>query len=161
MRLTLHTDYSLRVLLYLANKKGELATITEIADFYNISRNHLVKVVHHLGRLGFILTVRGKNGGMRLAMDPAKITVGEVVRKTEPDFDLLECFNPETDHCSISSICRLKAVFFKASRVFLDELDRYTLAEGASIALLAPRKAYVSLEELRKTTRKAKAAARS
>lgn len=131
MRLTLYSDYSLRVLLYLSRKGEEAATISELADFYEISRNHLVKVVHNLGLNGFIITSRGKNGGIRLARSADEITVGEVVRKTEPDFDLLECFNPETDHCVISKSCHLKSVLFEARAAFIDVLDRYTLADAA------------------------------
>ena len=131
MRLTLYSDYSLRVLLYLSRKE-ESATITELADFYKISRNHLVKVVHNLGINGFIATSRGKHGGIRLAKPAKDITIGEVVRHTEPDFDLLECFNPETDHCVITSTCSLKNVLFEARNAFVDVLDRCTLADVAS-----------------------------
>ncbi len=131
MRLTLYSDYSLRVLLYLSHKE-ETVTITELADFYKISRNHLVKVVHNLGINGFIVTSRGKHGGIRLARPAREITVGEVVRHTEPDFDLLECFNPQTDHCVISSTCSLKGVLFEARSAFINVLDRYTLADVAA-----------------------------
>jgi Rrf2 family nitric oxide-sensitive transcriptional repressor len=129
MRLTLYTDYSLRVLLYLAYSKDRTVTITELADFYKISRNHLVKVVHELGLSGYILTTRGKHGGIRLAYPADKIIIGEVIRRTEPDFDLLECFNEELDQCVISSVCSLKSLLFRAQRNFLDELDKYTLAD--------------------------------
>lgn len=131
MRLTLYTDYSLRVLLYLANKEDEIVTISELADFYKISRNHLVKVVHNLGLNGYILTTRGKNGGIKLARTAKKILVGEVVRSTEPDFDLLECFNPATDQCVITRSCSLKGVLFNAQTSFLGVLDKYTLADIA------------------------------
>ncbi|MDR2195853.1 MAG: Rrf2 family transcriptional regulator [Gallionellaceae bacterium] len=131
MRLTQYTDYSLRVLLYLAHKNGESATITELADFYKISRNHLVKVVHNLGLNGYIQTLRGKHGGMRLARTPESIVIGDVVRSTEPDFDLLECFNPVDDKCVITNTCSLKPALFIARRAFLDTLDQYTLADAA------------------------------
>ena len=131
MRLTLYTDYSLRVLLYLSGCEGELVTISELADFYNISRNHLVKVVHNLGLTGFLLTIRGRNGGIKLARPAKEILVGEVVRSTEPDFDLLECFNPSTDKCVISRSCSLKSVLAGAQISFLDILDKYTLADIA------------------------------
>jgi Rrf2 family transcriptional regulator, nitric oxide-sensitive transcriptional repressor len=104
-------------------------TISELADFYRISRNHLVKVVHELGLSGYIHTTRGKHGGMRLARPAEQIVIGEVVRHTEPDFDLLECLNPETDQCVITNVCRLKSVLAEARDTFLDELDRYTLAD--------------------------------
>lgn len=131
MRLTLYTDYSLRVLLYLANKEDENVTITELADFYKISRNHLVKVVHNLGLKGYILTTRGRHGGIKLARGANAILVGEVVRSTEPDFDLLECFNPATDQCVITRACSLKGVLFNAQASFLGILDKYTLADIA------------------------------
>ncbi|MDD4962350.1 MAG: Rrf2 family transcriptional regulator [Gallionella sp.] len=130
MRLTLYTDFSLRVLLYLANKPEQLVTITELADFYKVSRNHLVKVVHQLGIKGYILTIRGKNGGMKLARAPNEIVVGEVVRNMEPDFDLFECFNKEENRCVITEICQLKSMFFGARNDFLDALDQYTLADA-------------------------------
>jgi Rrf2 family nitric oxide-sensitive transcriptional repressor len=144
MRLTLYTDYSLRVLLYLASKEEEIVTITELADFYNISRNHLVKVVHNLGLNGYILTIRGRHGGIKLARPAKKIPIGEVVRSTEPDFDLLECFNPATDRCVITRSCSLKSVLFKAQTGFLDVLDKHTLADIAKTS----RKAFSSFRSI-------------
>lgn len=129
MRLTLYTDYSLRVLLYLSGHPDRLATITELADFYKISRNHLVKVVHELGLSGYVQTVRGKHGGIRLARPADQILIGDVVRKTEPDLNLLECFDPSTDQCRITQTCKLKGVLFQARRDFLKELDQHTLAD--------------------------------
>ncbi len=129
MRLTLYTDYSLRVLLYLAKNKDKTVTISELADYYKISRNHLVKVVHELGLSGYILTARGKRGGIRLARTADEIVIGEVIRHTEPDFDLLECLNPDADQCVITNTCRLKSVLFTARGNFLGELDKYTLAD--------------------------------
>lgn len=129
MRLTLYTDYSLRVLIYLAQNPDKIVTISELADFYRISRNHLVKVVHELGLSGYVQTTRGKHGGIRLARPADQIVVGEVVRKTEPDFDLLECLNPEADRCVITNVCKLKSVLAEARDTFLGELDSYTLAD--------------------------------
>lgn len=131
MRLTLYTDYSLRVLLYLASSTDRLVTISELSEFYAVSRNHLVKVVHELGLSGYILTTRGKHGGIRLARSADQIVVGEVIRKTEPDLNLLECFDPDTDQCRITSSCKLKSVLYRARSNFLEELDRYTLADLA------------------------------
>ncbi len=131
MRLTLYTDYSLRVLIYLAGREDESVTITELADFYRISRNHLVKVVHNLGLKGYIQTSRGRNGGIRLSRPAKEIRLGEVVRSTEPDLDLLECFNPATDKCVISRSCSLKGILFNAQASFLEILDKYTLADIA------------------------------
>ncbi len=129
MRLTLYTDYSLRVLLYLASKPDQMATISELTDFYHISRNHLVKVVHQLGIQGYILTIRGKNGGMKLARPVDEIVIGEVIRKMEPDFELFECFNTLTDQCVITQSCRLKSIFFGARNDFLNTLNQHTLAD--------------------------------
>lgn len=129
MRLTLYTDYSLRVLLYLSSNTDRLVTISELSEFYDVSRNHLVKVVHELGLNGYILTTRGKHGGIRLARPAEQINIGEVIRTTEPDLNLLECFDPAADQCRITSSCRLKGVLFRARSNFLDELDRYTLAD--------------------------------
>ena len=130
MRLTLYTDYSLRVLFYLAQKNDEMVTITELADFYKISRNHLVKVVHNLGIRGYIHTTRGKNGGLMLARPASEIVIGDVVRNMEPDFELLECFNIATDQCAITHFCALKSVLIHARNDFLSTLDRYTIADS-------------------------------
>lgn len=131
MQLTLYTDYSLRVLIYLSQKKqGELATITEIAEFYGISRNHLVKVVHNLATYGFIQTMRGKNGGMCLARPADEIGIGEVVRQTEPNFDIAECFNKENNSCVIAPMCALKSILGDARTSFIQTLDRYTIANA-------------------------------
>ena len=131
MRLTLYTDYSLRVLLYLAAKPERNATITEISEFFRISRNHLVKVVHHLGLEGFIITTRGKSGGIRLARPAEEISISEVVKRTEPDMDLLECFNPQTDQCAISPSCRLKLILHESRSAFMAVLEKNTLADMA------------------------------
>ncbi|VVC84021.1 Rrf2 family transcriptional regulator [Sideroxydans sp. CL21] len=131
MKLTVYTDYSLRVLLYLASKPDATATITEITDYYNISRNHLVKVVHNLGIHNFIITSRGKNGGVKLARPAEDILLSDVVRTTEADMDLLECFNPKTDNCVISPTCRLKSMLYEGRAAFMAVLEKYTLADAA------------------------------
>lgn len=130
MQLTLHTDYALRVLIYLTQTRDGLATISEIADFYQISRNHLVKIVHHLSSAGFIQTTRGKNGGMKLARSPELISIGDVVRRMEPNFDIVECFNAENPACVVSSVCALKSALYQAGNEFLVVLDRFTLADA-------------------------------
>jgi len=130
MQLTLHTDYGLRVLVYLAQHQENLSTITEIADFYKISRNHLVKVVHHLSTGGFIHTTRGKNGGMKLARPPGVISIGEVVRHMEPNFDIVECFNVDNPACVLIPACALKSALHKATNEFMRVLDDFTLAEA-------------------------------
>jgi Rrf2 family nitric oxide-sensitive transcriptional repressor len=131
VRLTLYTDYSLRVLLYLAAEPEATATITEIAEYYDISRNHLVKVVHSLGINGFISTSRGKNGGIRLALPADEILLSDVVKKTEPDMDLLECFNPKTDNCVMTRTCRLKMMLYESRAAFMAVFERNTLADAA------------------------------
>lgn len=129
MQLTLYTDYSLRVLVYLGLKGDDLATITEIAEHFNISRNHLVKVVHNLANHNFIQTVRGKGGGMRLARRPDLVNIGDVVRHTEPNFNIVECFDRDNQGCVITPICKLKGALHRASRSFMNVLDEYTLAD--------------------------------
>lgn len=129
MRLTRYTDYSLRVLIYLGTKPERLATISEIAAYYGISRNHLMKVVHQLGTLGYIETLRGKGGGIRLALPPAEIGIGKVVRDTEENLDIVECFNPENRGCVILPVCQLKSVLGEALESFLATLDLYTLED--------------------------------
>lgn len=130
MRLTVYTDYSLRTLIYLgAKKQDELTTIQEISDAYNISKNHLMKVTHQLGQLGYIETIRGRGGGIRLAKLPAHISIGEVVRQTEEDFHLVECFEPESNMCKIAPACQLKGVLAEALQAYLEVLDRYTVED--------------------------------
>ncbi|HWO99133.1 MAG TPA: Rrf2 family transcriptional regulator [Methylococcus sp.] len=134
MQLTQFTDYSLRVLIYLARMpKDGLATVPEIAEYYRISRNHLVKVVHNLSSQGFVTTTRGKGGGIRLARSPDRIGIGEVVRRTEPHMNLVECFDVKANRCGIIRGCFLKAILYEARREFLVTLDRYTLADAARI----------------------------
>ena len=138
MRLTLFTDYSLRVLLVLATRTESLVTIADLSKAFDISHAHLMKVTHMLGKSGWVDTVRGRNGGMRLSMHPSKISVGTVVRRLETDFALVECFG-ENNHCVLTGGCELAALLAKAMQAFLAELDRYTLADVAngSPALLA------------------------
>lgn len=130
MRLTLYTDFSLRVLIYLGAKDmGELSTIQEISDRYQISKNHLTKVVHELGKMGIVETVRGRGGGIRLKKMPEEINVGELVRRTEDDFYLVECFRPGDNHCILTSACRLKGVLHEALLAYLAVLDKYTIQD--------------------------------
>lgn len=130
MRLTAYTDYSLRVLVYLSIQDERLATIKEISEQYGISKNHLMKLVHDLGKNGFVETVRGKNGGLRMGRDPAKITVGAVVRAMEKDMSIVECFDSENyEECQILHACILKGAMRKARKAFLDVLDGYTIKD--------------------------------
>ncbi|AWN37228.1 Rrf2 family transcriptional regulator [Methylobacterium radiodurans] len=140
MRLTRYTDYALRTLIYLGLNEPRQSSIGEIARAYGISENHLTKVVHQLGRLGLVRTIRGRGGGLRLALDPAEIVVGAVVRQTEEDLALVECFAGGA--CAITPSCRLRRVLGEALAAFLAVLDRYTLADllgdgdGAAVALM-------------------------
>jgi Rrf2 family transcriptional regulator, nitric oxide-sensitive transcriptional repressor len=129
MRLTTFSDYSLRVLMYLGVHGERLATIREVARAYGVSENHLVKVVHHLAQHGYIETTRGKGGGMRLARPPEKINVGEVVRGTEENLTLVECFDKATSNCRIEPACVLKGILSRALDAFFAALERYTLAD--------------------------------
>ncbi|SMF59971.1 Rrf2 family transcriptional regulator [Pseudobacteriovorax antillogorgiicola] len=127
MQLTKYSDYSLRVLIYVALRRtGELSQIDMICEAYNISKNHLVKVVHGLGQLGYLETVRGKNGGVRLALDPSDIRIGDLIRQTEATLSSFDCEHPP---CAIVRVCRLRGVFAEAMKAYLDVLDKYTLAD--------------------------------
>lgn len=132
MRLTVYSDYALRVLMYLAINREALSTIQEIADHYGISKNHLMKVTYELGLAGYIDTVRGRGGGVRLAQAPEAIGIGDVIRLTEEDFRLVECFDPDTNQCVISGRCKLARILDEALDNFLKTLDRYTLADLAA-----------------------------
>lgn len=129
MHLTRYTDYSLRTLIYLGTRPEKLATISEIAVYHNISRNHLMKVVHQLGANGYIDTLRGKGGGIKLARPPGQIVVGDVVRSMEENMDIVACFQPDFSACALAPACRLKTAMDEALHSFLATLDLYTLAD--------------------------------
>ncbi|MBZ5675255.1 MAG: Rrf2 family transcriptional regulator [Acidobacteriia bacterium] len=129
MQLSLHADYALRVLIYVGAHPDEPVSTEQISTAYGISRHHLVRVVHTLGECGYLRVTPGRSGGVRLAMDPSQIRLGEVVRHAEPNLHLVECFDKETNTCPIISVCGLKTYLQEALRVFLDELDRHTLAD--------------------------------
>jgi Rrf2 family nitric oxide-sensitive transcriptional repressor len=132
MRLTVYSDYSLRLLMYLAVRPERLSTIQEVAKAYNISSNHLMKVVHQLGMAGYVKTVRGRSGGIRLGKEAGAIGLGELLRFTEPDMDIVPCFEPENQDCPLRRACRLKGALDKARHAFLGVLDEYTLADLTS-----------------------------
>ena len=135
MRLTHWTDYTLRVLMYCAASEGrpQPVTITEVAQGYGISRSHLMKIVQQLSAQGLLETTRGRGGGIRLMRPADTIRIGAVVRATETDFNLVECFDPATNQCRLSSHCRLKGVLWQAMQAYLAVLDSVTLAD-----LMAP-----------------------
>lgn len=134
MRLTTFSDYSLRVLIYLGVHEDEIATVGQIADAYGISANHLMKVVHYLAQNGYIETARGKGGGMRLGLAPEKINIGELMRGTEDNRKLVECFDRDNSDCRIESACVLRGMLGRALESFFGALDAHTLAD-----LIAPR----------------------
>lgn len=128
MRLTQFTDYALRLLIFAAIHSDRLITIEQTADAYGISRNHLMKVANHLTREDYLKAVRGRSGGLMLARPPAQIGLGRVIRSTEPDFAIVECFG-EDSSCRLTPSCRFRAIVGGALGAFLAEMDRYTLAD--------------------------------
>ncbi len=150
MRLTQWTDYTLRVLMYCASTQGRVqpVTITEVAELYGISRSHLMKIVQQLSAQGLLETTRGRGGGIRLMRPASSINIGAVVRTTETDFNLVECFDPLTNRCCLSDHCRLKGVLAQAIQAYLAVLDAVTLADlvapasplggGGLVSIVAP-----------------------
>ncbi|KGP74537.1 Rrf2 family transcriptional regulator [Pontibacillus yanchengensis] len=130
MHLTHYTDYSLRILMFLATRQeDQLVRSKEIAYIYGISNNHLIKIVRQLSTSGYIETIRGRSGGMRLGKDPSAINIGDVVRDMEENFHIVECFDKENNECVISEACRLKGVLNEALEAFISVLDKYTLGD--------------------------------
>lgn len=132
MQLTLFSDYSLRVLLYLTAHRDRRVALPEIAAAYGISQNHLVKVVQRLIEERLVETVRGRGGGLSLAREPHEINVAAVVRLTEPHLNLVECFDAKTNTCPIDPACGLKGALMRAQEAFFAELERYSLADFTS-----------------------------
>jgi len=128
MRLTTMTDYALRLLMYVAQRPERLCTISEIADAYAISEAHMMKITHRLGQSGWLKTLRGRGGGIRLAVAPSEINLGAVVRGVEPDFDIVDCFTEDVV-CNLNGQCKLTGILYGALQSFLHHLDRYTLAD--------------------------------
>lgn len=127
MRLTTYTDYALRTLMYLAANRDRLVTVQDIADVHDIAKNHLTKIVHQLGIMGVVQSLRGRKGGLRLGREPDQINIGAVVRSTEPDFYMAECFDPDKSHCIMRAACSLKDVLNEATNAYLAVLDGITL----------------------------------
>ena len=129
MNLTLHTDYSLRILLYLAEHNDRPVSTREISDAYGISRTHLVRVVQTLQSHDFVHAATGRNGGLTLGCDPKHINIGDVIRATEPNFRIVECFDIENNTCLILPACSLRGVLDNALKAFFKALEKYTLAD--------------------------------
>lgn len=129
MRMTLHTDYALRMLIYLAIHDSNPSTVHDVAESYGISRNHLLKIVLKLRYMGLIATARGRSGGIRLAVPPQEVNVGAVVRDLGDDFPVVECMKAGGGVCVLSPICRLKGIVREAIGAYLSVFDKYTLAD--------------------------------
>lgn len=127
--MTLHTDYALRMLIFLAVSKDEPRTVNDVAERYSLSRNHLLKVALNLKKIGLVVTTRGRLGGIRLARAPDRINIGDLVRQVEDDFALVECMKAEGGSCRISPACRLKGVVREALDAYLAVFDKYSLAD--------------------------------
>lgn len=132
MRLTLHTDYAVRVLIYLALNQDKLVTITDISDKYSISKNHLMKVAQELVHHGLVISERGRNGGLRLSRQPEEINLRHVVEKMEPDFTLVACLDPSRNNCKIIGACGAQPIVMEAREAFLEVLQKYTLQDSLS-----------------------------
>lgn len=137
MRLSMFTDYSLRVLMYAAVHDDGLITTQEVGDYFDISYHHLVKVVHKLSSTGYLEIQKGRNGGFRLARASREITLGRVVKDVEPDFNLVECHVRETNRCVVTSFCRLKREIDAGMAAFVERLDQVTIAD--MVAADAPK----------------------
>lgn len=129
MKLTAYTDYTLRMLMYLARNRERFITIQDIAALHGVSKNHLTKVAHQLGLDGVVKTVRGRHGGLKLLLEPDKINIGQVIRSTEADFFMAECFDHKTNTCIYTASCALKNVLDEATAAYLQVLDELTLAD--------------------------------
>jgi len=154
VQLSLHSDYALRVLIFLGTHPEQIVTTRQISDAYGISKHHLVRVVQTLGAYGYVEILPGRTGGVRLSLDPAKIRLGDVVRRTELNMDLVECFDPGTNTCPIIHSCGLKRLLMDALDAFVGSLNAYTLADilkpGRRARLAS---SFIQLEQLK--TRKA------
>lgn len=129
MQLTQFSDYAIRTLMYCALKPRRVCRVRDVAAAYDISEHHLMKVVQTLGQMGLLDTLRGRGGGIRLARDPRDIVIGEVLRTTEANLNLVECFDDATNTCPLSPACRLKRALARALEAFFLVLDGYTLAD--------------------------------
>ena len=151
MKLTSYTDYSLRLLMYVAVNNDRLVSIREVADVFEISRNHLMKIVHDLGKGGYLKTVRGKNGGFRLAKLPEDIRLSTLIRYTEDDLDIVECFEDKDPNCKIIDQCMLSGILDRALKAFFEVLDGHTLKdliENRCFPLFQQRKPEITSDKI-------------
>ena len=130
MQITRFTDYGLRTLMYVAARSENISSVKEIAEHYGISRNHLVKVVHRLSQLGYIETTKGKGGGLQIAQGTENLCLGDLIKQLEPNMNIVECFDAETNTCRITGSCQLKNYLFEATKNFIDTMNKYTLADA-------------------------------
>ncbi len=136
MQLTSFTDYGLRTLMYLAAHQEKLSSVREVAEHYDISRNHLVKVVHRLSKLGYIQTIKGKGGGIKISKDAINLRLGDLIFELEPHMNMVECFDAKTNTCRITNSCQLKHFLFEATHSYIDTLNQYTLADTVTKSTL-------------------------
>ncbi len=129
MHLTSFTDYGLRTLMYLGARPNMRASVKEISEYYGISRNHLVKVVHRLSQLGYVEATKGKGGGVRISKDALKLRLGDLIAEFEPNMYMAECFDAETNTCRITQGCQLKHYLLEATQSYTDVLNQYTVAD--------------------------------
>lgn len=129
MQLTIFTDYALRSLMFIASHPDRLSSVREISEHYNISRHHLVKVIHKLAILGYITTTKGKGGGLAMARNADDLRLGDLIQQLETNMELVECFNKETNTCRITNTCKLKHCLRDANIAFIQSLNKHTLAD--------------------------------
>lgn len=130
MQLTGFVDFGLRSLMYLASQPDKLCTVKEISEYYEISHNHIVKVVHRLAQLGYITSCKGKGGGIKINPDSLTMKIGDLIQQLEPTMHLVECFNKDKNTCKITNFCQLKHYLYEANESFIQSLNRYTLADS-------------------------------
>ncbi len=135
MQLTRFTDYSIRALMYLTMHPDRLCTVREIAQYYDISQHHLVKIIHNLAQLQYIKTIKGRTGGIKLMGSASEINLQELILALEPNMVLVECFNPESNTCKVNTHCQLKHILAEAQQAFIDSLKSYTLADAMTLEL--------------------------
>jgi Rrf2 family nitric oxide-sensitive transcriptional repressor len=138
MHLTNFTDYGLRCLMYLTVRQGKPSTVKEIAEYYNISRNHLVKVTHRLSQLKLIESHKGRGGGIRLAPNAENLKLGDIVKMLESNMDLAECFDHTNNACKIANMCQLRHYLYEAGQSFINALNKYTLSDSAKTLEIKP-----------------------